>query len=92
MRWLYNSEAKLGERDSGLRTGLGIQHIYNERTSSLLSFVREVELVEDQEFNLLELGCLHALGEHTAGGAALGVGIGDDSPDFTARLAFQQEF
>lgn len=92
LRWLQNGEPQPGERDNGLRTGFGLQHIYNERTSTLVSFVREVELEEDQEFNLVELGCLHSLGQNIAGGAAVGFGLGDDSPDLTARLAIQQEF
>jgi hypothetical protein len=92
LRWLHNAEAKVGEREDGFRTGFGLQHIYNDQTSSLISFVREVELEADQEFNLIELGALHSLGEYLAGGAAVGVGIGDNSPDFISRLGLQQEF
>lgn len=90
--WLRNNSAQAGERKDGFRTGLGFQHIYNDKVSTLIAFIREVELEQNIETNFVELGALHSLGEKLGAAAAIGIGIGDDSPDYKARLALQQEF
>jgi hypothetical protein len=58
----------------------------------LADVVREQELEEDREINLLEAGARYRLTPFSVLSAGVGFGVGDESPDVRTTVGFQVQF
>lgn len=90
--WEHNMAAEENERANRFFAIVGYSRKLNEDTVFAADIIREQQIGEGQDSTILEGGVLHQLNEHVTLSAGLGVGIGDDSPDFRATVGINYSF
>jgi hypothetical protein len=92
LAWMHNDKPEEDERRDYYKGIIG----YDVRLTSdmllILDFVREQQKKRNHESNIVEAGIRYQLTPLTVLSGGIGAGIGDDSPDFTATMAFQHSF
>ncbi len=87
--WMHNDDAAEDERTDYYKFIVGYDRLLNADTVLVLDYVREQEIEDNIDINLVEAGIRCQLTPLTVIAAGVGAGIGDDSPDFRITLAFQ---
>jgi hypothetical protein len=87
--WMHNDDAADDERRNHYKFILGYDRLLNADTILVLDLVREQEREEKVDINLVEAGIRYQITPLTVIAGGVGVGVGEDSPDFRVTLAFQ---
>jgi len=90
--WKHNFEAKPDERENYYVAAIGYSQRVGPDTTMIFDYVREQEIEEDKDANLVELGFRHQITPLTLATVGAGAGIGEDSPDFRLTIGFQHAF
>lgn len=85
-------EDEAGEREFRWEAVLGYTYQLSESTRLVLDVVREQAELEDENENIVEAGLAHNFSDTFAVAIGAGAGIGEESPDFIARVGFQLRF
>jgi hypothetical protein len=90
--WEHNMAAENDERANRFFAVIGYSRMLTQETVIAADLIREQQPGEGQDSTILEGGLLHRLTDDVILSAGLGVGIGDDSPDFRATFGMQYSF
>jgi hypothetical protein len=90
--WTHNAGRMAGERGERFTGILGYNIRLGPDTMLVTDFAREQEREKYQTANIVELGVRRQVTPLTVLAAAVGTGIGPDSPDIRVTLAFQHTF
>jgi hypothetical protein len=91
LEYQWNGESRDDERSGRYAAAVGYSTRLNADTLFVASFLREQEMEEDVEMNLIEAGLRYQILPQGILSAGLGFGIGDESPDVRFTLGFQYE-
>jgi hypothetical protein len=89
LRWYHNSVPAHDERHDRFTFVAGYSRKLAQNTILVADFVRDQQLEEGQDSNIVEIGLLQQLTPQVTVGFGLGAGIGDDSPHFRALFSLQ---
>ncbi len=87
-----NDDVQPGERGGRYRASIAYSRRLNNQALLLVDFVREQEMEEDVEHNLVEAGVRYQLTPNVVLSGGAGVGIGDESPDVRGIFGVQFSF
>lgn len=90
--WQFNDEQEADERDGRYKAVFGYSTRVNNETILIADFVREQEMEDDEEINLVELGLRMQMTPRTVLSLGTGFGISEESPDFRSTLGIQISF
>lgn len=88
----FNDEQTDGERDGRYKAAIGYSGRVNNETIFIADYVREQEMEDDEEINLIELGLRCQVTPRTILSFGTGFGISDESPDVRAIFGIQIAF
>lgn len=87
LTWTHNAAPDGDtERDDGYTAILGYSRRVLPDTVLLADVVWERTLEKDEAGQLAEVGVIQSLGEHVDLTAGVGIGLGDDAPDYTVTV------
>ena len=86
LTWTHNFEDEPTQRDDGYNAIVGYSRRILDDTVLIADFVWEQTLTKHAAANTFELGFIQQVGEHVQLSAGAGVGVGDDSPDYTVTV------
>jgi hypothetical protein len=87
--WMHNDDADEDERTDYYKFIVGYDRLLNPDTVLVLDYVREQGIEDNVDINLVEAGVRYQITPLTVIAGGVGVGIGEESPDFRVTLAFQ---
>lgn len=87
--WIRRLDPTDDERRDGYRFAIGYSQMLAERTAIIVNVLRESQERDERDATILEAGLRHQVAEGVILGAALGAGIGRDSPRFRATISLQ---
>ncbi|RJQ77890.1 MAG: hypothetical protein C4519_12705 [Desulfobacteraceae bacterium] len=90
--WNYNGDPDDDERRNYYTAIIGYDVRITGDMLLVLDFIREQQKEEDRDSNIVEAGIRYQLTPLTVIALGAGAGIGDESPDFRAAMAFQRSF
>ena len=88
----YENDAEAGERDMRYKAIAGYGYQATPKTSLVADVVREQLEDSGENANIVEFGVKHEFNDTFAASLGVGAGIGEESPDFTARAGFSLKF
>ena len=88
----WNAERQEGERSGHYMAAIGYSTRLNVDTLLVADFVREQDIEDNVEHNIIEAGIRYQLLPHGIISAGVGFGIGDESPEVRVTVGFQYEF
>jgi hypothetical protein len=87
--WFRRLDPSSDERRDGYRLAIGHSRLLSPDTALVLDVLRESQDRGERAATILEAGLRHRPTEGVVVGAALGAGVGHDSPAFRATLSVQ---
>ena len=92
MIWDHNAGAMTSQRSDRYTAILGYSHPIPADLVLVMDFAREQELERGKTDNLIEAGLRHMVTAHSVASLGVGLGVGEDSPDFRITIGLQYEF
>lgn len=90
--WQFNDNQKAGERNGRYKAVLGYSTAINNVTLFIIDYVREQEMENDVNINLVEFGIRRQITPFAVLSLGAGFGIAQQSPDVRTTLGLQMSF
>jgi hypothetical protein len=90
-RYQFNAEDQESERDGRYEAVIGYSRRVSPQLFVVFDYLREQELEQDREVNLVEAGLRYGLTPTWVLSAGAGFGIGAESPEVQATIGLQKE-
>jgi hypothetical protein len=90
--WAHNNRRNSGERPDHYFYAAGFSYLFSDSGSVILDIHREEDQQKDMEINMLEFGTQYDIGYHYLVGLGTGVGIGDESPEWSGIFTILKPF
>ncbi|MFT3787953.1 MAG: hypothetical protein QM770_17585 [Tepidisphaeraceae bacterium] len=92
LSWSHKFDRDDDERQDRYGVILGYSRRLDPDTILVADFIREQQLHEGFDSNIIEVGVRRQLDPQTVFSIGVGAGIGDDSPDFQLTMGLQRSF
>lgn len=87
--WIHRPDPSEGERRDRYRFAIGYSQKLGERSALIANLLRESQERGERDATILEAGMRHQVAQGVILGAAIGAGIGRDSPRLRATISLQ---
>jgi hypothetical protein len=90
--WYHTLDPSRTNRENRFDIGVAYTQLVSPNTALVVDFIHAQRTRRGETQNFVDVGFNHQLAENLSVGAAVGVGIGAQSPDFRAIVAVRQTF